>query len=211
MRPYLAELSRHRRPRTSAATRTPGCRTRSAGTTSSRPRRRRCSREFAESGLAQHRRRLLRHDARAHPRDRRRACASVAAAPLPSAARPRRALHRPRAARRIRPDTNFLMVGERTNVTGSAKFAQADQGRRLRRRRSRSRSSRCAAAPTSSTSTWTRACSTPKQAMTHVPEPDRDRARDRARPDHDRQLEVVGASRPASSACRARASSTRSA
>jgi 5-methyltetrahydrofolate--homocysteine methyltransferase len=34
----------------------------------------------------------------------------------------------------IRPDSNFQMIGERTNVTGSAKFA--------------SRPTRCAAAPT---------------------------------------------------------------
>jgi 5-methyltetrahydrofolate--homocysteine methyltransferase len=31
------------------------------------------------------------------------------------------------------PQSNFVNVGERTNVTGSARFRQADQGRRLRR------------------------------------------------------------------------------
>ncbi len=61
----------------------------------------------------------------------------------------------------IRPDSNFQMIGERTNVTGSAKFArliragnyaEADDGRArsgARRRQPRS------------TSTWTRACSIP--------------------------------------------------
>ena len=42
------------------------------------------------------------------------------------APRRRRALHavrRPRAVPRSRPDTSFVMIGERTNVTGSAKFA----------------------------------------------------------------------------------------
>ena len=63
----------------------------------------------------------------------------------------------------IRPETNFLMIGERTNVTGSAKFAELHPGRRLRRRARGRASSRCAAAPTSSTSTWTRGCSTPKR------------------------------------------------
>ncbi len=44
-----------------------------------------------------------------------------------------------------------------------------------------------------------------------LPQPDRDRARGRAAPDHGRQLALVGASRPASAASRARGSSTRSA
>ena len=47
-------------------------------------------------------------------------------------------------------DTNFLMIGERTNVTGSERFAGWSR-RATSSRRSRSRSSRCAAAPTSST------------------------------------------------------------
>ena len=62
----------------------------------------------------------------------------------------------------IRPDSNFIMIGERTNVTGSKRFARLDHRRRVRRSRRVSRSTRCAAAPTSSTSTWTRACSTRK-------------------------------------------------
>jgi SAM-dependent methyltransferase len=64
--------------------------------------------------------------------------------------------HRPR-------HSLFVNVGERTNVTGSAKFAQADQGRRLRRGPRPSPASRWRTAPRSSTSTWTRACSTPSR------------------------------------------------
>ena len=55
---------------TSAAIRTPGCRTRSASTTSSPTDTAGALREFADERLRQHRRRLLRHDARSHPRDR---------------------------------------------------------------------------------------------------------------------------------------------
>ena len=70
--------------------------------------------------LRQHRRRLLRHDARAHPphsRSRRRA--------LP----PRKPPQLEQRCRlsgleplNIGPDSLFVNVGERTNVTGSAKF-----------------------------------------------------------------------------------------
>ena len=63
----------------------------------------------------------------------------------------------------IRPDSNFQMIGERTNVTGSARFRRLDHVRRLRRRRPMSPSNRCAAGRTSSTSTWTRRCSTPSR------------------------------------------------
>ena len=71
-------------------------------------------------GRARERRRgLLRHDTRAHSPDRRRRGGD------PHAARPR---HAP-ATRwsglepfEIGPDTGFVMIGERTNVTGSARF-----------------------------------------------------------------------------------------
>ena len=62
----------------------------------------------------------------------------------------------------IRPESNFQMIGERTNVTGSAKFARLIKADNYTAA-VRSRPSRCAAAPTSSTSTWTRACSTPSR------------------------------------------------
>ena len=66
----------------------------------------------------------------------------------------------------LRPDSNFLMIGERTNVTGSRKFARLDQRREIRGGRRDRPLSRSMAAPTSSTSTWTRPCSTAKPSMT---------------------------------------------
>jgi 5-methyltetrahydrofolate--homocysteine methyltransferase len=76
---------------------------------------------------AQHRRRLLRHHPRAHPRHRRgggrhaprRRCPRLAAGLPPR--RPRAPQHRPRGV-------NFVNIGERTNVTGSAKFALIKEG-----------------------------------------------------------------------------------
>ena len=62
----------------------------------------------------------MRHDAGAHPRDRARG-GRPAAASRPRAGRglPRFSGLEPFA---IRPETGFVLVGERTNVTGSAKF-----------------------------------------------------------------------------------------
>ena len=73
--------------------------------------------------LAEHRRRLLRHDARRTSARSPRRCAGVRAA--------RAAARSSRYTRfsgleplTIRPDTNFVNIGERTNVTGSPKFAK---------------------------------------------------------------------------------------
>ena len=190
MRPYVEELAQRRRHATSAATRTPACRTRFGGYDETPEHDgAACSSEFARAGLAEHRRRLLRHDAAHIARDRRggarrraaRACrrSSRAAAPL-----------RPRAARHRRRTRNFVNVGERTNVTGSPRVREADPGRRLRRGARRSRASRSRTARRSSTSTWTRACSTREAAMTTFLQPRRRRARHRARADDGRLLEV---------------------
>ncbi len=79
----------------------------------------------------QHRRRLLRHHTGAYRRHRRSG-----------------RTHKPRVVPTIEPrlrlsglepftlsvDIPFVNVGERTNVTGSARFRKADQGRRLHRR-----------------------------------------------------------------------------
>ena len=72
------------------------------------------------SRARQHRRRLLRHDAGPYPRDRRGGARQGAAHSRPSA---------PRALRlsglepfTLTPDIPFVNVGERTNVTGSARF-----------------------------------------------------------------------------------------
>ena len=61
------------------------------------------------------------------------------------------------------PETLFVNIGERTNVTGSPKFAKSDPGRRLSTRRWRSRDSRWRTARRSSTSTWTRGCWIPER------------------------------------------------
>ena len=79
-------------------------------------------RELAEAPR-QPRRRLLRDHARSHPRDRARRGGDEAAQ---AASAGSTALTRFTGleALTIRPDSNFLMIGERTNVTGSAKFAE---------------------------------------------------------------------------------------
>ena len=64
-----------------------------------------------------------------------------------------------------------MMIGERTNVTGSPSSPSSiKEGDYDDRARGRARPG-ATAAPTSSTSTWTRACSTPSAAMTDVLEP----------------------------------------
>ena len=173
--------------------RTPGCPTSSASTTR-RPRLMAgFLRRVRRGGLAQRGRRLLRHDARAH-RHREAAVARM---------QPRRA-DRPSAQPHtrycaglepltIRPDANFVNVGERTNVTGSRAFKRLikngdyETALEVARRPGRGRRP-------SSTSTWTRGCSTAEDDG-DVPESHRDRARHLARADHDRQLafEVIEA------------------
>ena len=99
---------------------------RSASTTNSRPTRARCSASSpnpassTSSAAAAGRRRIT------SARSRRR---SRTSSPLAPARRLERRLARSRAfqgSRRstIRPDSNFQMIGERTNVTGSKRFAR---------------------------------------------------------------------------------------
>jgi 5-methyltetrahydrofolate--homocysteine methyltransferase len=102
---------------TSAPIRMPDCRTPSANTTN--PRRRpppSCAN--SRERLSQHGRRLLRHDARAHPRALR---ARSGVAPR-RAARSRRLPLSGLEPLTIDARSLFVNVGERTNVTGSAKF-----------------------------------------------------------------------------------------
>ena len=63
----------------------------------------------------------------------------------------------------LTPEIPFVNIGERTNVTGSARFRKLDHRRRLYRPRSRWRASRSRTARRSSTSTWTKACSIPRR------------------------------------------------
>ena len=73
-------------------------------------------------GPAQPGRRLLRHHARPHPRRSPRRCAGSrrAASPAPV----RRTRFAGLEPFEIRPESNFVMIGERTNVTGSKRFAR---------------------------------------------------------------------------------------
>jgi 5-methyltetrahydrofolate--homocysteine methyltransferase len=116
-----------RRHQSSAAIRTPACRMRSAATTKPRrtwpPAARICRVRPAEPG-----RRLLRHlAARTHRRDRRGRAWSTAAARRPATGSERR-MSLPATPvsglepLQITPPSNFINVGERTNVTGSAQF-----------------------------------------------------------------------------------------
>ena len=141
-------------------------------------------------GARQHRRRLLRHHARAHPPaargDRggaRRAARGRAAGEVP-ALRARAAQHR-----RRQPVRQRRRAHQRHRL---GQVPQADRGRRLRARRSRWRASRSRAARRSSTSTWTRACSIRRAAMTRFLHLVAVRARHRARAGDDRLLQVVG-------------------
>ena len=76
--------------------------------------------EFAARRPGQRRRRLLRHDAGAHPRDRRGGRRQAAAA---GARGRRRCCGCPGSKPfTLTPEIPFVNIGERTNVTGSAKF-----------------------------------------------------------------------------------------
>ena len=97
------------------------CRTSSAATTS-RPRSWPSRRgPTLEDGLRQLDRRVLRDHARPHPRHRRGRRGHGAAPPSPADATFRAA---GLETLTIRPETNFVNVGERTNVTGSRRFAR---------------------------------------------------------------------------------------
>ena len=116
----------------SPPTPTPACPTRSASTTRRRTTWPRCSASSPTSGLvnivggccgttAEHIAAIADAAKGVAPRaaagDRRRRCACPAWSRSP-----------------ITDDSLFVNVGERTNITGSARVPQADQGRRLRRR-----------------------------------------------------------------------------
>ena len=144
--------------------------------------------------LAEHRRRLLRHDARSHPRHRRgRARASAArAADGPSASAPQRHSSRSRSG----PTANFIMVGERTNITGSPKFARLIKAGDYEAALAIARQQVDGGANILDVN-MDEGLLDGEKAMTRVPSPGRRRARHRPRADHDRQLEVVGASKRA--------------
>src|SRR5512147_2822467 len=83
-------------------------------------------RRMGSCGLGEHRRRLLRHDAGAHRAHaasrRRRETTRGPVAGCASAAGGARTVHGGGVTETANPFANFVIVGERTNVTGSAKF-----------------------------------------------------------------------------------------
>ena len=148
--------------------------------------------------LRQHHRRLLRHDAGSHSRNRagcrgRAHHARVGTSARRSTPGTRASCTTPLRPRAIghRPDSNFQMIGERTNVTGSKKFERLVKAQGLGRRGHRR------ARPGARRRQHHRRQHGRRHARfgsvhDRVPELHRHRAGDRARADHDRQLEVVG-------------------
>ena len=91
----------------------------------------------------------------------------------------------------ITEDTGFVMIGERTNVTGSTRFRGADRGRRLPGRgRDRARAGARRREP--ARREHGRRPARLGAGDDDLPQPDRDRAGGRAAADHGRQLALVG-------------------
>ena len=142
---------------TSAATRTPDCRTRSAATTSSRTRRPALLRELrrgrpastSSAAAAGPRRRTSSRSPRLSP-----GCRGASAGGRAAVAVQRPRAVRDRAGHRLRHDRRADQRGRLGPVPAP------DRGRRTTRPPSTSRWNRSAAAPTCWTSTWTPTCST---------------------------------------------------
>ena len=144
-------------------------------------------RRMGAERLAQHRRRLLRHHAGAHPRDRRSAAqASRRARPATRRAALRLSGLEPL---NIDDDSLFVNVGERTNVTGSKAFARlvlaGDYAGALAVARQQVENGAQVIDVN-----MDEAMLDSEQAMTHLPQPGRRRAGHLARAGHDRQLQV---------------------
>ena len=105
---------------------------------------------------------------------------------------------------------NFVMVGERTNVTGSARFRKLIEANDYAAALEVARQQVESGANMLDVN-MDEGMLDSEKAMMHLPQPDRRRARHLARADHDRLLEMVGDRGRARNACRASRSSTRSA
>ncbi len=198
MRPYLAELSRAVATATSAAIPTPACRTRSASTTSSPTKPRRCVKEFAESGFVNiiggccgttpdHIRAIARAveglAPRRHLRHSRHREHDARSEPLHATVRPRAAgpparqqfPDDRRAHQRHRlEEVRAARQGERLGRRGDGRARAGARRRQHHRRQHGRRHARFGS------------------VHDRVPQLHRHRARDRARAGDDRQLEVVG-------------------
>ena len=180
----------HRRRAASAAIRTPACRTPSAATTRRPTTMARLLREFARAGWVN----IVGGCCGTTPEHIRAIADAVrgpAAARVPALARAPDALQRPRDARRSAPTSNFMMIGERTNVTGSKRFAELikdgdyDEALEVALEQVRGGANILDV-------NMDEGMLDGEAAMTTFLNLIADRARDRARPDHGRQLEVVG-------------------
>ena len=195
-----------RRVLCASATRTPGCPTRSASTTNFRTRPAQLLSEFVTGGLVNivggccgttpdH----IAADRARRSKDWRRGRCPAGSVALGASREPAQPASREHYSQfsgletlTIRPDSNFQMIGERTNVTGSAKFARlirdgdyadgrAGRARAGPRRRQHDRRQHG------------RRHARLRAGHDDVPQLHRDRAGDRPRAGDDRQLEVVRA------------------
>ncbi len=137
--------------------------------------------------LPQYRRRLLRHHARRTSRPSPRPCATSAPRTLPKI-EPQCRLAGLEPLN-IGPDTMFVNVGERTNVTGSAVFKKLILNNEYDKALDVARQQVENGAQMIDVN-MDEAMLDGEKAMTHVPEPDRLRAGHLARAGHDRLLEV---------------------
>ena len=144
--------------------------------------------EFAAAGHGQHRRRLLRHDARRTSPQIADAVAGPAPRPRPGAGRPATRLQRPGAVR-DRPGHRLRHDRRADQRHRLGPVPPADRGRRLPGRRRR-RAGAGARRRQPARRQHGRRPARQRAGDDHVPQPDRDRARGRPHPDHDRQLAV---------------------
>ena len=151
-------------------------------------------RDFAQSGIRQHPGRLLWHDTGSHARGRgsnRRASAAPAGRLKPDTTNAERFTQfAGLETLTIRPDSNFIMIGERTNVTGSKRFARLITRRPVRRRRRR-RPRPGPGRRQHPRHQHGRGDARLRGGHDDVPQRHCNRAGDRAPPVHDRQLEMV--------------------
>ena len=123
MRPYVAELARLASRVRHAAIPTPACPTPLASTTRRPAETARLLREFAEAGVLN----IVGGCCGTTPEHIRAIATAVArSAAAPSSGRrsERFAEYSGLETLTIRPDTSFILIGERTNVTGSKRFAR---------------------------------------------------------------------------------------
>ena len=180
-----------RRRSTSRAIPTPACPTPLASTTRRRPETARLLREFAEAGVLN----IVGGCCGTTPEHIRAIADAVTRS---AAARPRAGPIAERFAEysgletlTIRPDSSFILIGERTNVTGSKRFAKHGRRRQVHRRRG----DRAGAGPRRRQHPRRqhgRGHARLRGGDDDVPQRHRHRARDRPAAGHGGQLEVVG-------------------